>query len=351
MPGSQIIKCWDISMDGSAHGAGGVTKKLVNGYVPTYDEKDMEDDTLLQTEKSEAKKLEMVEDIELGGIKSLHHIAVASLNFDSESGKKTGIDALGVLKADVDSMGQLMACGIKKGRFTISRMAALSRQFNYYFALYIPHLLKSEKRFNDVYTVFSGGDDLFLIGPWNRTYELVLHLRKSFAEYVCRNPEIHFSAGIAMQKPGTPLSNLAATAEAGLEKAKAEGRNRFTMFLETTEWKNMVELEGVRNQLETWLKEDLITKSMLYRFNHFIDLAAMERRLLNRPEVMFEDMACLKWRAMFSYSAVRNIAKREKDEVERKQTVARLMGEMVKWLEKNRGNLRIPLWYLLYNQR
>ena len=351
LTGSQIIRCWDISMRGSGGAACNVTVKLVNGYVPVYDEEDMVDETILETDKSEARKLQMIEEMGPGGIKSLHHIAAAALNKDAGSGKSSGIDALGALKADVDSLGLLMGCGLGESRFTISRLAALSRQFNYYFALYIPFLLETDRRFNDVYTVFSGGDDLFLIGPWNRMYDLALHLRKSFADYVCHNPEIHFSAGIAMQKPNTPLNNLADEAETALEESKSRGRDRFTMFCQTAPWKDMEDLERIRNRFEEWLGDELITKSMLYRLNRFIDMAEMERQLPDKDEVMFEDMECLKWRAMFSYSAIRNIAKLEKDEGRRKQTVTRLMGDMVEWLETNRGNLRIPLWNLLYNHR
>ena len=28
--------------------------------------------------------------------------------------------------------------------------------------------LKNSEEFKDIYTVFAGGDDLFLIGPWNK---------------------------------------------------------------------------------------------------------------------------------------------------------------------------------------
>ena len=328
-----------------------MTKKLVNGYVPVYQEKDMVDERFLLTGKSEGTKLRMMEDMAVGDIKSLHHIAAAAIDRKAETGKSLGIDALGALKADVDSLGLLMGCGLEQDRYTLSRLAALSRQFNYFFAVYVPHLLQKDRRFNDVYTVFSGGDDLFLIGPWNRTYELALHLRDRFADYVCRNPEVHFSAGIAMHKPSTPLNSLAEQAEMALERSKSLGRERFTMFYETVEWERMDELEDIRSQFETWLKEELITKSMLYRMNRFIDMAAIERLVLGRNQIFPEDMECLKWRAMFSYSAVRNIAKNEKDAERRKQTVTRLMGEMVLWLDRHRSSLRIPLWNLLYNHR
>ena len=350
LKGAEIIKCWDISMSGTGHATGGVTKKSVSNYVPVYTEDDMKNDAVLETEKSESKKLEMIEEILPGAIKSFHYIAAAALNRKND-GTVSGIDALGILKADVDDLGMLMGCGLPESRFTITRLAVLSRQLNYYFVVYIPYLLASDKRFRDVYTVFSGGDDLFLIGPWNKIYKLVLELRRSFADYVCHNPEIHFSAGITLQKPGTPLNTFAESTEFALEKAKVGNKDRLTMFFETVEWKDMDTLEEIRNKLEAWLRDELITKSMLYRLNRFIEMATMEKQVLNKRQVAIDAMQCLKWRAMFSYSAARNLAKKEKDENRRKQIVEQMMGELVNWLETYRGGLRIPLWNVLYNHR
>lgn len=347
-PGDHILKHWDISLGSTNHGNGRVTRKYVNGYVPIYEEKDLHDAGFLQTEKSEKKKLEMIDDVQVGAIKSLHHIAAAALTLGPDGGKK-GIDALGVLKADVDLLGMLMGCGLSGNRFTISRLAALSRQFNYYFALYLPHLLETE--FTDVYTVFAGGDDLFLIGPWNRIYQLAFRLEKTFGAYVCDNPEIHFSAGITLQKAQTPLNTLAETAEAALEKSKSRGRRRLTMFNETVRWEDTAPLESIREELEMWLSEGWATKSMLYRLNTFIAMAAKEERVSKKGQVLIDDMECLKWRALLFYSAGRNIGKKIKNQGERNRVKEELIGKMVSWLQHYRGSLRIPLWNVLYHHR
>ncbi|MBW1802575.1 MAG: type III-A CRISPR-associated protein Cas10/Csm1 [Deltaproteobacteria bacterium] len=346
---NRIIKFWDISLYGKGPLVKDVSKKIISTYVPFYDQEDLEDERIFSTEKTDAKQLEMVDEIRLGDPKTLNHIAVKAVN-DNGNGKLSGIDALGVLKADVDYLGMLMGCGLERQRFTISRLATLSRQFNYYFALYLPHMLMNKKRFKDIYTVFAGGDDLFLIGPWNRVYELSLVLEKTFGDYVCRNPAIRFSAGISLQKAHTPLNNLAESSESALEKSKSEGRDRFTMFYHTATWGNMKELEEVREKLETWLKDEWLTKSMLYRLNGFIGMAAMEEQVLNKDAVLKSDMHCLKWRALFYYSAKRNIGKKE-TKTEREKITDELIGYLTDWIEKYKGRLRIPLWNVLYNHR
>lgn len=345
----QIIKLWDISLFGRGPLVKDVSKKNISTYVPFYDQEDLEDERIFSTEKTEAKQLEMVDEIRLGDPKTLNHIAVKAINVNGDD-KLSGIDALGVLKADVDYLGMLMACGLEKQRHTISRLATLSRQFNYYFALYLPHMLMSDKRFKDIYTVFAGGDDLFLIGPWNRVYELSLVIHETFSDYVCRNPAISFSAGLSLQKAHTPLNNLAESSESALEKSKSEGRDRFTMFFQTATWGDMRELEEIRQKLETWLKEGWVTKSMLYRLNGFIGMATMEEQVLKKDEILKSDMNCLKWRALFYYSAIRNIGKKE-TKTKREEFAYELIGYLADWIEKYKGRLRIPLWNVLYNNR
>jgi len=345
----QVLKYWDISLYKEGRFFKDASKKIFNSYVPFYDEEDFKDERIFSTAKSEVKQLEMIEEMRLGDPKTLNHIALTAINVNG-NGRFSGIDALGILKADVDYLGMLMGCGIENQRYTISRLATLSRQFNYYFSLYIPHLLMSDKRFKNIYTVFAGGDDLFLIGPWNWIYELALVLNKTFGDYVCSNPAVHLSAGISLQKAHTPLNNLAESAESALEKSKSEGRNRMTMFFETARWEEMKELEEIREKLEIWLKNEWITKSMLYRLNEFIHMAAMEKQVLNKDEILKDDWNCLKWRALFYYSAKRNIAIKKK-KGEREKIAGELIGCMADWLETYGGKLRIPLWNVLYNHR
>ena len=99
-------------------------------------------------------------------------------------------------------------------------MAALSRQMNAFFAIYLPWLCRT--RYPNAYTVFAGGDDFFLIGPWQSQMDLARDLRAEFARYVADNPGIHFSAGLSMTKPGLPVRHLAELGEQALDAAKSQ---------------------------------------------------------------------------------------------------------------------------------
>ena len=221
---------------------------------------------------------------------------------------------------------------------------------NFYFAVYLPHLLKTDERFMDIYTVFAGGDDLFLIGPWNRIIELVDFLRESFANYVCHNKEIHFSAGISLHKPHTPLDKLSDAAEGAIEKSKNKGRSRITLFAETVDWDEFVRLIKIKDTLKLWRKRELIENSMIYRLNDFISMAESEKQLLeSEGDIYLEDMECLKWHALFSYTTERNVGKGLKGN-EKKEMIDEFYN-VAAWLEEYGGKLKIALWDVIYNYR
>jgi CRISPR-associated protein Csm1 len=232
----------------------------------------------------------------------------------------------------VDNLGLLMSCGLKEEQFTISRIATLSRQLNFYFAVYLPWLLKTEKSFNDIYTVFAGGDDLFLIGPWNRIIDLANQLNKTFADYVCHNEKIHFSAGISIHKPDTPVRFIAESAESELELSKGiEGKNCITIFSETIKWEKIKEINNVKEEILNWLQSGWINQAMLYRLNKIMAMAEFEKLISKSKGVHLKDMECTKWRAMLAYSVVRNVGKELKTE-QRQDVVNYVEANLIKWL-------------------
>lgn len=352
----QLLKYWDISIDPVGVVERDVTARFINGYVPVYREEDFNDDRLFEGRKSDDKKEERIDQMKKDVLKTFEHISNKALNPKEKGEGYCGIEALGILKADVDQLGLLMSCGLKKEQFTISRLATMSRQLNFYFAVYLPHLLKTDERFMDIYTVFAGGDDLFLIGPWNRIIKLADSLRESFANYVCHNKEIHFSAGISLHKPHTPLDKLSITAEAAIEKSKDNKKDenkrgdQITLFSETVDWDEFKQLVKIKDTLQLWYSKNMVTNSMIYRLNDFISMAESEKQLLEgEGDIYIEDMECLKWHALFSYTTERNIGKGLKGE--ERDGMMRQFLKAAAWLEEYGSKLKIALWDVIYNYR
>ena len=347
----RILKMWQVSANPDGTLFTEVTMRPLNGYIPLYTEQDEQDDRLLDSNRSEEKTLELVDQIHAGDPKTFTHIAAAA-KVKAEGRESSGTEAIGVLKADVDNLGLLMGCGLPEKQFTMSRMATLSRQLDAFFSVYLPTLLAGHDEFKDIYTVFAGGDDLFLIGPWNRMAYLAAYLQKRFTEYVCTNRAITFSAGITLHKSHVPVDKLAVAAEEALEQSKdAEGKNSVTMFGQTVNWQDFKALLENRVAMQSWLDNKLISNVMMYRFNQLISMAGKEKAALEQTggEVFLEDLDALKWRAMFSYSIQRNINSSLKGE-ERTRAVGEV-SRMAGWMDKYGAATRIPLWHLLYDKR
>jgi CRISPR-associated protein Csm1 len=333
-----LLKLWDISPPGD-NLASPVTRKFINGYVPECREADLHDDRLKDLEEKP----------ELGAPKTLGHLAALALSHTDTPGRYMGLEALGILKADVDNLGLLLTCGLPEKKFTLSRLATLSRQLHFFFCLYLPRLLANRPEFQDTYTVFAGGDDLFLLGPWNRIIPLAREIRDKFADYVAGNPQVHLSAGISLKKAHTPMDQLASSAEEALKQSKNAGRNRLTLFGETVLWEKVRELSDIKATLTQWLAAEWLTAAMLYRLNDFIRLAAAEQHLTAGGPTHLDDLACLKWRAHLAYFTGRNVARHLKGEA-RDTAVKKVHETLAEWLSTHGGALRIPLWELLYEE-
>ena len=345
-----LLKYWDISIKKDGRLSKEIATKFINGYVPKYTDEDNYDDRLLAGKKRNETKLELVESIKEGSPKTFLHIAKKSLHYTDKPDKFRGIESLCVLKADVDNLGLIFSFGIRNERQTLSRIATLSRQLNNFFTVYVPYLLSTDDRFKDIYTVFAGGDDLFLIGPWNRIIEFSAVLKEKFEKYVCKNKDVTLSAGISIHKPSEPVMMLSENAENALRESKASGKNRITIFHETATWDEFDNLMKIKENIEHWFDNGVINNAMLFRLNELIGMAKQEKEIQRaKYSIHIEDMECLKWRARLKYSVVRNIGKRLKNE-QKERAIEEVLTTM-KWLDEYAGGMKIPLWQILYNNR
>lgn len=137
-----------------------------------------------------------------------------------------GIPRLGVLRADVDNLGAAFMSGLPVKYATLSRTATLSRQLSMFFKYYINIMCRGEidglgesggKKFRmftvdkksarDVHIIYSGGDDLFLVGAWDDLIELSVDIRKAFKRFT--NGKLTFSGGIGLFDDSFPIAQMA----------------------------------------------------------------------------------------------------------------------------------------------
>jgi CRISPR-associated protein Csm1 len=252
-----------------------------------------------------------------------------------------GIDALGILKGDVDNLGEIFRLGL--GDATFAKTAGLSRQLNGFFATYLPWLMVRE--FGNVYTVFAGGDDFLLVAPWHTAQRLGVRMRDEFARCAAGNPEIHFSAGIATQKPGAPIPALAELAEDALEASKARpGKAAQTCFGETIPWTEWPDVEHELQKLERAQAEEALSAGYIYRLLQFVGMSEDEKG--GKAEAAI-------WRARFGYATRRYVVDKRPnlDEQDRLELFNRLAQDIGGAIEDLGLRYRIALFDHLYQNR
>lgn len=143
--------------------------------------------------------------------------------------KAEGPKKLAVLRMDVDDLGKIFREGLGK-ESTISRVSTLSSYLSIFFEGYINTVLETSDYENSIYTVYSGGDDAFFIGPWDQVFELAYDIYESFRNFTCLNPNVTVSAGLTIVEPKFPVHKGAELAGAALKDAKAGPKNRLSLL-------------------------------------------------------------------------------------------------------------------------
>ena len=184
-----------------------------------------------------------------------------------------GVKKLAVLKADVDRMGALFSYGFQKenkpNNVTSLQYTTLSRMLEYFFCEYLAVLIR--EKYANCYTVFSGGDDLLIVGPWQEIIELALGIQKKFEAYCGNNPDITLSAGISLFSHKTPISFAVQEAERALEQAKEngdqkqKGRNQLCLFGRTMKWESAHRVIEYARKVGKWHRAGDLTSGDLYK--------------------------------------------------------------------------------------
>ncbi|MDX1957332.1 MAG: type III-A CRISPR-associated protein Cas10/Csm1 [Leptospiraceae bacterium] len=290
--------------------------------------------------------------------KSFHCLAQESLRKQKKenSEEMVGKSFLGVLKADVDNLGLIFQKGLSKNQnrkedyFSISRYSALSKSLNYFFSEYLSEVLK--KDYPEIYTVYSGGDDMFLLGPYPILLKFISKFRNDFSEYTCNNPNITFSAGFALQKPRVPISVGARKAEEELENAKENNKNSISLFGISLTWKEFQECLSIQDTLIDYLDtmHEYFSTSMIYRLLRY---ARMYKNIhINPTNVMYN--------SYFRYDLGRNLYPKLKEanlDLNRKAKIQ----ELISYIEalfseeflgrKKLEFLEVPLQLAMYQSR
>lgn len=236
-------------------------------YLYLISEKEIE----AVSKKLEIDRIYIVNNLLVGG-KMSSHIWVgdyaarnkdnSTKEFENLATASCGIKRLGVMRADVDSLGATFTSGFVQPDgsnvyCTLSRYATLSRQLSMFFKKYIVNICNKQitgedgvempysnilqtlsmeqSNTRELNIVYSGGDDVFVVGAWDEVLNFAMDLQNAFTKFT--QGKLTFSAGIGLFDSKFPVAQMAR------ETAKLEDMAKENVFQDKA--KNSIALFGV----------------------------------------------------------------------------------------------------------
>lgn len=223
----------------------------------------------------------------------------------------SGFNKLGVLRMDVDNLGKTFIQGLKKQRLSFSKYAELSLSLDRFFRGYLNQIHAKDEYKNSTYILYSGGDDLFIVGDWKKTLAFAKQINDEFKVWACGNPNLSLSAGLVFTSPKFPIirsAELAGQAEElakNFERQGGKRKNALNILETTIGWEELEAVEGWREKWIAWLGNNDVSKGTLYKFFTYYEMK-------NTPDVTSEKVGKnvrvankFRWQWMATYALAR----------------------------------------------
>lgn len=230
-----------------------------------------------------------------------------------------GASYLGALMLDADRMGETFTRGFEHLSKPMSpgRIATLSRAIETFFTLEVGGLIQDATRYREhlgfsesearsksqryrlIYTVYSGGDDLFLVGPWDVLLDFALDLNNLYRRYTT-HPSLTLSGGFALLRPTTPVPMIyesahraeAAAKERGKDpESPTRGQGHLALFGQAVSWPALQELAPWARWLSGELRAGRFPSALAYRLlklhRRFENERDEARRMFYKPQLAY----------------------------------------------------------------
>jgi CRISPR-associated protein Csm1 len=190
------------------------------------------------------------------------------MDFGEIAGRASGDQLLGVLKADADSLGEIIDQVLKEAK-DLSPLAGLSRELDEFFAGTLTREL-NKSEWNFIYTIFAGGDDLILVGPWNIIVDFAGHVHDLFQKKFGER-RMTLSAGVSFVKPKRPIKFAAEQADHLLEFAKTKTapnattlKDQLAAFGQMWKWRDHGAIINAGKRLAQWAKDGTAERGWIH---------------------------------------------------------------------------------------
>jgi CRISPR-associated protein Csm1 len=259
--------------------------------------------------------------------------------FEEIADSSTGKSALAVFKADIDNLGSIFIEKLPNSQKpNFAKYNMVSRLINNFFTINLSYLLKTE--FSNIYTIFAGGDDLFLVGAWSEIMNFSKRFKEEFDKYfISEISQMSFSASITMVKQSTPISFQARVSEEQLDEAKkAPNKNSVQIFQNTVNFKDFISLVDKTKDLQEQKEKFKLSTGFIYSLVELSNMRENDHFIENTL-----------WNSKLRYLGYRNIV--DKVKKEQKKEAEKLITEIGNDIEKYGKSYEVALFTNLYEER
>jgi len=254
---------------------------------------------------------------------------------------------LGILRMDVDNLGKIFSKGFLlnslhnpkisnesvKAPYSISRISTLSSMLDIFFCGYLNTLHQQNEDFkNNLYLLYSGGDDLFIVGRWDKVIDFAALIREEFKKFTCHHPDISISGGIVLTPPKYPIhrsADLAGDAESAskskrLINGNVKEKDAISFLGKTLSWNDFEVAKALKDDLVQWIEnpsegKTKMNRGLINRLNQIYSTYQKEADLVKKQEkegkIKIEEVADRiqynKWRWRLVYSLKRFLNQNE----------------------------------------
>lgn len=176
--------------------------------------------------------------------------------FEDLSARAVGRPYLAFLRLDADRIGE----EFRKLSGDPSNIWALSNRLNDAFSLGVGAVLR--ERFPNLYPVYGGGDDLFVIGPWSDVLDFVVAWRAKFAQI--SGGKLTFSAGVALAKPRQHILTKSEEAEHALNDQAKRQRDSIHVLGATIPFSQFADALGFARELAELVAKGKVKRALLH---------------------------------------------------------------------------------------
>lgn len=194
-----------------------------------------------------------------------------------------GDSYLGVLRMDVDGLGQRFI----KGFNSIKEYRIFSGRLVDFFGEGIKKMQREAEYRDYLNTIYSGGDDLFIVGRWDKTIDFAEYIHKETKRCFAHD-NITISGGVAIVKPKFPISKaaeMAGEAEEAAKNFRSGEKNAFHFLGKTVSWNEEFDyVKKYKNKFIQLITQSNMSKGILHKLMLYASIADANKRRVDEGE-------------------------------------------------------------------